>query len=84
LLVAQTITDAGQTVIIGYCAILLFDKLSMLSNLYAILTGDKQEELEGTLQRLRNTIGLGISNAKWRLGSYPSVDPSVDQGERDV
>lgn len=78
LMVALCIISAGQTAIIGYCAVLLWDKLAMLTHLYEILTGDKQEEMAGTLQRFRNTVKQGASKLRWGLNT-PSNDPTLRQ-----
>jgi len=84
VLTAVAIIGAGQTAILGYFATLLWDRLNMLSNLYAILTGDNQEEMAGTLQRFRNTIVQGARNFQNNIGAVPSSDPSLTSHEEQV
>ena len=83
LMVALCIISAGQTAIIGYCAVLLWDKLAMLTHLYEILTGDKQEEMAGTLQRFRNTVKQVANNVAWHVGGVPLSDPTLRQENID-
>jgi hypothetical protein len=78
---AIAIMTAGVVGLVGWIAMTLLDRLNMFSHLYEILTGESQEELAGTLQRLHNTIRQGASNVKWRLDSASS---RLDQGEPDV
>jgi hypothetical protein len=83
ILNAIAILTGGIMALIGYFATLLWDKLCMLAHLYEILTGDEQEELAGTLQRLRNTFQQAANNIRFRIESLPSSDPNLRQEDMD-